>query len=269
MNGPGTLYLLPTLLGTTPAEAVLPHATIERARRIDYVLAENARSARAFLSAIGHPRPIAQIRIVEIGHEPDAGRIDEWLKPVIDGVDAAVVSEAGCPGIADPGATLIARAHAAGIPVKPLVGPSSLLLALMASGLDGQHFRFLGYLPREGGPLAERLREIERQSQGGETQVFIETPYRNERLFEAILDTCRQDTRVSIAVDLTTDDESVVTLHVREWRARLLAQRPALSRRPAVFCLLARAQPAIPPGLRAASTRHAGSGRRAKSSGRQ
>jgi 16S rRNA (cytidine1402-2'-O)-methyltransferase len=253
----GTLYLLPVPLGDSPVEAVLPQATLVRARAIRYVLAENARSARAFFKAIGHPLPIAQIRIVEIGHEPDPALLDTWLADVCGGADAAIVSEAGCPGVADPGASLVARAHVLGIPVKPLVGPSSLLLALMASGLDGQRFRFFGYLPRESGPLEIQLRELERQSRDGETQIFIETPYRNERLMQAILAACRSDTRLTVAVDLTATHECVSTRTIGEWIATPPHQRPFLERRPAVFLLLAGVRTAQrPPG-------------RAKSSGRQ
>jgi 16S rRNA (cytidine1402-2'-O)-methyltransferase len=235
-----TLYLLPALLGETQAEEVLPRATLAAARALDYVLAEDARSARALLKAVGHPKPIAHIRIVEIGHEPDQHRIDDWLAPLArDGADAAIVSEAGCPGVADPGATVVARAHALGITVRPLVGPSSILLALMASGLNGQQFRFVGYLPREPAPLAQRLRELERDAQRGETQLFIETPYRNERLFAALLAACRPTTRLSLAVDLTTRTERIATHTVGEWAALPPDRRPTLDRHPTVFSLLA------------------------------
>jgi 16S rRNA (cytidine1402-2'-O)-methyltransferase len=241
---PGTLYLLPVPMGESRVDAALPQAAIDLARRIGYLLAEDARSARAFLKAVGHPQPIVQIRIVEIGHHPDAARLDEWLADVRGGTDAAVVSEAGCPGVADPGAIVAARAHELGIPVKALVGPSALLLALMASGLEGQRFRFLGYLPRESGPLQQRLREIERQSRDGdETQIFIETPYRNERLLKTILNSCRADTRLCVAVDLTTPGEAVMTRAIGAWTATPPEQRPSLDRRPAVFLLLA-AEPA-------------------------
>ncbi len=236
----GTLFLLPALLGEANAEDLLPHMTLAAGRGLGYVLAENARSARALLKAIGHPLPIAQIRIVEIGHEPDDARIDDWLAPVFrDGVDAAVISEAGCPGVADPGATIVARAHALGIAVHPLVGPSSILLALMASGLNGQQFRFVGYLPREAGRLAQRLRELERDSLRGETQLFIETPYRNDRLYAAIVAACQPATRLSIAIDLTLPSQHIATRTVGEWAALTPQRRPSHDRHPAVFSLLA------------------------------
>jgi 16S rRNA (cytidine1402-2'-O)-methyltransferase len=256
----GTLFLLPALLADTSADAVLPAGTLAAARAIDYLLAENAKSARALLKAIAHPKPVAGIHIVEIGHTPNHAQIDNWLTPLLQhGIDAAIVSEAGCPGIADPGASIVARAHALGITVRPLVGPSSLLLALMASGLNGQQFRFVGYLPREGALLAQRLREIERDSERGETQIFIETPYRNERLLAAILATCHPTTHLSIAVDLTTVDERIATHGIAEWLLLPADQRPFVDRHPAVFSLLA-----MPDG--GADSRP---GRRVKRSGRQ
>lgn len=256
----GVLYMLPSLLGETPADAVLPRTTLNAARAIDYLLAENAKSARSLLKAIAHPKPIAEIRIVEIGHAPNEAQIDDWLAPLAGaGIDAAIVSEAGCPGVADPGASIVARAHALEIEVHPLVGPSSLLLALMASGLNGQQFRFVGYLPRESEPLQQRLREIERDSLRGETQIFIETPYRNVRLMATILATCRPTTRLSVAVDLTTADERIATRAVRDWSSLPSGRSLALDRHPAVFSLLAEPEG----GARQIP------GRRAKASGRQ
>ena len=144
----GQLYLLPCPISEAPALDALPASTVETARRIDHFLVEAARTARATLKAMGHPKPIAELDIVEIGHDPAPELISEWLQPVLDGADAAVLSESGCPGVADPGAQIAARAHELGIRVVPLTGPSSILLTLMASGLDGQRFRFSGYLPK-------------------------------------------------------------------------------------------------------------------------
>lgn len=237
----GTLYLLPTPLADRTAAAVLPAETQAIAHRLGYFLAENAKSARAFLKEVGHPRPLQELQIIEIGHQPEPGAIDGWLQPVHDGVDAAIVSEAGCPGVADPGAGIVARAHARGLRVMPLVGPSSILLALMASGLNGQAFRFVGYLPQEAASLAQRLRELERDSRRGETQLWIETPYRNDRMLEAVLTSCAADTRLTLATDLTAAEASVRTRSIREWKALPVAQRPALHRRPTVFALLAAA----------------------------
>ncbi len=243
----GRLYLLPTPIANGPAEDVLPAATLAVARRVDYFLAENAKSARAALKAMAHPQPIAALTIIEIGHHPDPAEIDRWLAPLLDGRDAAIVSEAGCPGVADPGAQIVDRAHALGLSVQPLVGPSSLLLALMASGLNGQAFRFVGYLPHEAAALGARLRELEQQSrsraEAGETQLWIETPYRNERMLAAVLSTCQPTTRLTLAVDLTGAGEQVVTRHVAAWRSLPKEQLPPLHRVPAVFALLAAGAP--------------------------
>jgi 16S rRNA (cytidine1402-2'-O)-methyltransferase len=233
--------------------AVLPPATIAVARAARYFLAENARSARAFLKAIAHPQPIASLHIIEIGHAPDPAQIDTWLDPLqppagLAPVDAVVVSEAGCPGIADPGASVVARAHQRGIPVVPWVGPSSILLALMAAGMNGQAFRFLGYLPQDRAALQERLLAVQRDAQRGETQIFIETPYRNVRLFETLLQACDGALRLCVAVDLTAADGSVATRSIAQWAALAPAERPVLERRAAVFLLCAGEPAAAPAG---------------------
>ncbi|MBK9245958.1 MAG: SAM-dependent methyltransferase [Burkholderiales bacterium] len=258
MNRPsGTLLLLPTLLGESPPERSLPARTIDLARATTVFLAESARSARAFLKAIGHPQPIASLSLTEIGHHPDPRRFDQWLQPAVDGRDIALLSDAGCPAVADPGAGLVARAHQRGLRVRPLVGPSSLLLALMAAGMSGQRFRFVGYLPQDRQALAAAIAALERASGGEETQLFIETPYRNERLLLALLEHARPDTRLAVAVDLTTDDERVTSLPIADWKAMPVEARPALARRPAVFALMAQARaPAA-----SARGRTAGSGR--------
>jgi 16S rRNA (cytidine1402-2'-O)-methyltransferase len=235
----GTLYLMPVPIADDTAIGVLPPSTLAVARRLDLFFAESAKTARAHLKALGHPRPLAELEIVEIGHRPHPAAIDGWLRRLADGRDAAVLSEAGCPGIADPGADLAARAHALGLRVQPLVGPSAILLALMAGGLNGQSFRFLGYLPQEATELAARLRDIDLASRAGETQVWIETPYRNERMLSAVLTACAPDTLLSLAIELTAGSESVHTHTIAAWKALPPAARPALNRRPAVFSLLA------------------------------
>ncbi|HEU0199225.1 MAG TPA: SAM-dependent methyltransferase [Burkholderiaceae bacterium] len=241
---PATLYLLPTPLSDAAVDEVLPPAVVQRAHALNYFLAENAKSARAFLKRIGHPVPLQQLLVIEIGHTPDAERVDEWLQPLLEGRDAALVSEAGCPGIADPGDVLVARARQLGLPVRPLVGPNAIVLALMASGLNGQQFRFVGYLPAETAARTAALRALESVARSGETQLFIETPYRNDRLFESILATCAPDTRLTVALDLTGSTEAIFTRRVAEWRALPASERPSLQRRPAMFALGAAAVPA-------------------------
>jgi 16S rRNA (cytidine1402-2'-O)-methyltransferase len=233
----GTLYLLPCPIAESSVDAVLPAEVKDIAHRVDYFLAENAKSTRAFLKAIDHPRPLRELTIVEIGHRPAAGAVAAWLQPVAAGRDAALVSEAGCPAVADPGAGLVAAAHARGLRVRPLVGPSSLLLALMAAGLEGQRFRFHGYLPIGATERAERLASLERASRAGETQFFIETPYRSSALFAAIVAVCEPQTRLCVAIDLTGPAEYVQTHRVVDWRHSVA--RPPVERQPAVFLLLA------------------------------
>lgn len=255
----GSLHLVPVpIAAAVPAQGVdedtrvawtsasvhqvLPAPAVDQVRRTRYFLVENARTARAFLKAAGHGEPIASLQIVEIGHEPRADLLDQWLAPLLGRhglapLDAVVLSEAGCPGIADPGATLVARAHELGIRVVPWVGPSSVVLALMGAGMNGQQFRFLGYLPQERDGLRERLLAIQADAQRGETQIFIETPYRNERLFEALLLHCDAGLRLCVAVSLTGADPCLQTRSIAQWRALAGAQRPNLHRRPAIFLL--------------------------------
>jgi 16S rRNA (cytidine1402-2'-O)-methyltransferase len=235
-----TLYLLPCPIAEGPVDAVLPGEVLAVARRLEHFLAENAKTARAFLKEAGHPKPIRDLSIVEIGHEPRSADIEGWLAPLAAGHDMAIVSEAGCPGIADPGATIVAAAHARGLRVCPLVGPSSILLALMASGLEGQRFRFHGYLPVAADARASSLKALERESKARrETQVFIETPYRNAAVFDAVIATCAPSTRLAVAVDVTGAAEFIRMQTVNQWKACPAEERPLLQRRPAVFCLLA------------------------------
>lgn len=235
----GTLYLLPNRIADAPPEASLPPGTLDVARRLHHFRVENAKSARAYLKTIAHPVPVAQLDIQEIGHAPPAERVAEWLAPLSAGEDLAVLSESGCPGVADPGASLVAAAHALGARVRALVGPSSILLALMASGLEGQRFRFVGYLPVDAARRADAVRALERESARGETQIFIETPYRNRRLYEALLAQCAPRTRLAVAVDLTGPGEFVAMRRIADWRARGEAGIPPFERTPAVYCLLA------------------------------
>jgi 16S rRNA (cytidine1402-2'-O)-methyltransferase len=224
----GTLYLLPTPIAEGPPSIVLPAGVIEVAHRVEYFLAEDAKTARAFLRLIAHPRALRELSIVEIGHQPPAAAIDQWLAPLATGADMAIVSEAGCPAIADPGATLVATAHRNGWKVQPLVG------------LNGQRFRFLGYLPIAHDDREAAVRALERESQIGETQIFIETPYRGAVLLDVLLMICRPTTRLAVAINLTGADESITQRTVAEWRAIPIDARPELSKRPAVFCLLAK-----------------------------
>ena len=235
----GTLYLLPTPISDDSLHAVLPVEVIRRAHRIHHFLAENAKAARAFLKQVEHPTPLRELSIIEIGHAPRDADIAQWLAPLATGTDIAIVSEAGCPAIADPGATLVAAAHRNRWPVQALVGPSSIVLALMASGLNGQRFRFVGYLPIGADERAAAIRALEGESRQGETQIFIETPYRNGALFGALIENCQATTRLAVAVALTGGGQFVRQQTISEWRARPADAQRAVARQPAVFCLLA------------------------------
>ncbi len=226
---PGTLYGIPTPLGGA-AEASLPAPALATVRGLRRFVVENAKSARAFLKAVGMPVPIQDLAIEVLGEDLTA-----FLRALAQGEDLGLLSEAGCPAIADPGATLVAAAQEAGVRVVPLVGPSSIVLALMASGLEGQRFSFAGYLPREAEPRVRRIRELEARSRREhETEIFIETPYRSDVLFAALLETLDPATRLCVASDLTLPGESVRTRRVADWRRR----PPEIGRRPTVFLFL-------------------------------
>jgi 16S rRNA (cytidine1402-2'-O)-methyltransferase len=215
-------------------DGTLPAGVIARVHALPAFVAESAKSARHFLKAIGFPRPLAQTPIEELNEHTPADQVGALLQPLRGGLDLGLLSEAGCPAVADPGAALVACAHAEGLRVVPLVGPSALLLALMASGLNGQRFAFHGYLPVERAAREAAIRRLERESQRGRyAQLMIETPYRNNRLFEALIDTCQPDTALCVAADLTLDTEFIRTLRIAQWRD----VRPDLDKRPAVFVL--------------------------------
>jgi len=223
------LYAIPTPLGGAPQDA-LPSSVLETIRGLKDFAVENAKSARAFLSEVKMPVAIRELRIQEIGEKPEA-----LLQPLREGRALGLLSEAGCPAIADPGAALVEAAHRERFRVVPLVGPSSLILALMASGLEGQRFAFCGYLPRDPAGRASRIKELEARSQREmETEIFIETPYRSDALLGALLESCHAQTRLCVAADLTLPTESISTREVAEWRK----SKTAIGRRPAVFLLL-------------------------------
>lgn len=232
----GRLFLLPVTLGGGEPAAVLPQEVLQRARALEYFVAENAKSARAFLKQVGTAKPLQQLHIAELNEHTAEGVIAELAAPLLAGHDLGVMSEAGCPGVADPGARLVRYAHQHFIQVKPLVGPSSILLALMASGLNGQRFAFHGYLPVADAERERAVRDLEKQSrQLGQTQIFIETPYRNQKLLHSLLGTCAGGTRLCIAADLTLEREEIRTRTVAAWKK----SPPQLDRRPALFLLLA------------------------------
>jgi 16S rRNA (cytidine1402-2'-O)-methyltransferase len=233
----GRLYLLPAPLSEeTPPEAIVPVAVLERIRSLDHFVVENAKSARAWLRACAHPKPVRDLAIAELNEHTPADAVVRLLAPLLAGHDAGLLSEAGMPAVADPGAALVAAAHARAIAVVPCVGPSSIVLALAASGLDGQRFRFVGYLPADAAGRRDALVELERRSaKDRETQVFIETPYRNDAMLAEIVKTCRPGTRLAVAADITSPREWIAMDTVAGWRKR----GAAIGKRPAIFLLLA------------------------------
>ena len=226
---PGTLYAIPTPLGGAAADA-LPASALATVRTLRHFVVENAKSARAFLKDAGMPCAIQELDLSVLESSP-AGHIEKLR----ENISIGLLSEAGCPAIADPGARLVEAAHRAGIRVVPLVGPSSIVLALMASGLEGQRFAFCGYLPREAEARKRKLKELEARSRRErETQIFIETPYRNEAMLASALEVLAGDTALCVATDLTLASESVRTRRVAAWRDA----RPEIGKRPTVFLLL-------------------------------
>ena len=234
-NGAGRLYLVPNLLGGGSPGDVLPARTINTVRSLRRFVAENAKSARAFLKAIDVPVPMQEIVIDELNEHTPTDRIAALLEPIIAGADAGLLSDAGCPAVADPGGAMVAAAHRAGIAVVPLVGPSSILLALMAAGLNGQGFAFHGYLPAKSEPRIAALRRLDADARkSGYTQVFIEAPYRNPAMLASIVASCAADTLLTVATDLTLDTEEVVTLPVARWKERDAGR---YRNRPSIFLL--------------------------------
>lgn len=231
----GTLYLVPNLLGQVAPEAVLPVRTIELARSLSHWVVETEKPARAFLKTLVLSRPIATLAIAPLPDKDDAGAHTALLAPATRGMDMGLLSDAGCPGVADPGARLVAAAHTAGIRVVPLVGPSSLLLALMASGMNGQSFAFHGYLPVPEVARTAALRRLEDESRAQDrTQIFIETPYRNVAMIQALGTVLRPATEVCVACDLTLATETVVRRPAAAWRNK---DAPRFAKRPAIFLL--------------------------------
>ena len=230
----GTLYFIPVTLGDDNFHKVLPPEVVAIAQKLDTFIVENEKTARHFLSTIKTAKPVRELTLLTLNEHTEDKQIPALLAPLLAGIDVGLMSEAGCPGIADPGAKLAALAHPKGIKVAPLVGPSSILLSLMASGLNGQRFTFLGYIPQDKAARINRLKEIEKQSaKNNETQIFIETPYRNNAILQDIISACNSDVLLCIAYDLTGTKESIRTQPISYWKKHL----PALEKIPAIFLL--------------------------------
>lgn len=234
MSKTGKIFLIPTPIGETDVYDVVPQRNREVIQGLDYFIVENLRSARRFLSKAGIGKPIDSLIFAELNEHTDAGEIENLLKPIMNGADAGIISEAGVPAVADPGADVVALAHKHNIEIVPLVGPSSIILAVMASGLNGQSFAFNGYLPVKQPERSKAIKFFEtRARKENQSQAFIEAPYRNLKLFEDILSACAGDTRLTIAADILQPDQFIKTRKISEWKS----QKPDLNKRPAIFIL--------------------------------
>jgi len=232
----GILYLIPVTLGGDNISQVLPPDVVALAQKLDIFVVENEKTARRFLGLIKTIKPVREITLLTLNEHTADAELAALLAPLIAGSDVGLMSEAGCPGVADPGAKLAALVQSKAIRVAPLVGPSSILLSLMASGFNGQRFTFLGYLPSDKAARIQRIKEIEKNSQKqNETQIFIETPYRNQHMLEDLLAHTNPQTRLCIACNISLDSESIISKPISEWKKSAL---PELHKQLCVFLLL-------------------------------
>ncbi len=232
----GKLYLLPALLGATSAEQVIPAGTLEVVRTLRFFVVENVRTARRMLSKMHMPCPIDELEFVELDkHNPQNPDLLTYLGPALNGQDIGLMSEAGTPCVADPGALIVELAHQAGIRVVPLIGPNAMILALMASGFNGQSFSFHGYLPIKGPERALKIKALERQSLANdETELFIETPFRNNAMIEDLVKNCHQSTMLCVASNITMEDEKIVSKPISDWKK---IKEYDWNKKPAVFLI--------------------------------
>jgi len=229
----GRIYLIPVTLGGDDFLKVIPEKVINLTIKLRFFIVEDIRSARRYLRMIDKKFPIDDAVFFELSEHTGESEIEHYLQPVLNGSDMGIISEAGLPAIADPGAMIVALAHRKGITVTPLSGPSSILLALISSGFNGQKFTFNGYLPIKPADRISKLRELEKRAAEGFTQIFMETPYRNQKMLESILKTCHSDTLLCIAADITLPTESIMTMSISEWKKDL----PSLDDRLAIFLI--------------------------------
>ncbi len=229
----GTIYLIPVTLGNDDVRRVIPEYTLEITRRLRHFVVEDIRSARRYLRLIDRQFPIDECSFGELNEHTREAEVSELIDPALKGRDLGLMSEAGLPGIADPGAMLVRLAHRKKLRVVPLSGPSSIILAIISSGLNGQRFTFNGYLPVDQGEREAKLRELEKKAREGFAQVFMETPYRNQKMFQSILAACHNDTRLCIALDISLPSESIRTMSISAWKA----ETPDLNKRLAIFII--------------------------------
>ncbi|HTN68114.1 MAG TPA: SAM-dependent methyltransferase [Dysgonamonadaceae bacterium] len=229
-----TLYLIPVTLGDTPINKVLPSYNTEIINNLSYFIVENIRSARRFLKKCNPAIDINKLTFYELNKHTSKEKVPSFLSPLESGESVGVISEAGCPAIADPGAEVVAIAQSRGYNVIPLVGPSSILMALIASGFNGQCFAFNGYLPIDEAERAKKLKQLEARAYNeNQTQIFMETPYRNDKLAKDILRHCKSQTKLCIAMNITCENEYIVTKTIGAWKQTI----PSLHKQPCVFLI--------------------------------
>jgi 16S rRNA (cytidine1402-2'-O)-methyltransferase len=232
----GKLFLIPTVIAEGTQQTVIPVSVVESLKQINHFLAEDVRTARRYLSSLKIYESIEPLDFKVLNKDTKEQELKDLFTPIREGKNLGILSESGCPGIADPGALAAKYAHANGITVVPLTGPSSILLALMASGLNGQKFAFHGYLPIDSKESQEAIKGLEKESRSkNQTQIFIETPYRNNAIIANLLKALHEDTRLCIAIDVTGKEESISTKSIKDWRKH----QPDLPKSPAVFLFLA------------------------------
>jgi len=232
----GSLYLIPSLLGNSPVDQVVPRGVTQMVSRLDHFIVENVRTARRYIRKLDPEKPIDPLTFYTLNKHTSREEMEQMTDPLEEGHDMGLISEAGVPGIADPGEEIVKHAQKKHIRVIPLTGPSSILLALMGSGLNGESFAFNGYLPIKSGERIKKIRALEKKSRHeGQTQIFMETPYRNDKLLGDILTHCMEDTLLCIASEITTPREWIRTQTIREWKKN----KPGLHKKPSIFILSA------------------------------
>lgn len=234
MSKKGVLYLIPALIGDSATDYALPSSTQDVVNDIRFFAVENIRSARRFLSKLKISTPINDLEFAELNKRTPANEIEQILVQLIHGKNVGVISEAGCPAVADPGADLVCLAHEKGIKIVPMIGPSSILLALMASGMNGQNFVFHGYLPKEKHKRIKSIVAVEKLAcERNQTQIFMEAPYRNQPLLDDIVKHCKEETLLCLATSITSSDEKIVTRSISQWRKNI----PNINKKPTIFLL--------------------------------
>ena len=234
MKNKGKLYLIPNTLGEPNIHTVIPQDVINTIKPLKYFIAEHSKTARAFLKLVEIDHAQSELEFFELNKFTDRTQLHPFLEPIKQGHDMGLISDAGCPGIADPGAEIVALAHQMDIQVVPFVGPSSILLAHMASGMNGQSFAFNGYLPIDKSDRKKRLQFLDNLAQKGQSQSFIETPYRNKQMFQDILSICKSKTKLCVAYDITLAGESIQTKSVQAWKKTPI---PDFHKKPCIFIL--------------------------------